>query len=150
MTPREIVIPKQNSIQAAGNTFCWSLGGNRIHAQHSFFCRMQSVPGRWVFSGLTGSPDQDNYFSVDFNVPALGDDVLERTYQLGDGQGLRVTHTYSLPGPDGVSVIEVIDADYAELTIRLDPIKRTVRGDFNAHFKSVGLKPEGAFQLKTE
>jgi hypothetical protein len=82
-------------------------------------------------------------------VPYIDDNVLEYTYKLGDGKDLHVSHMHSIPAPDGFIGFRSVDADDAELTIRLDPVKGTVQGDFNALFKSHGYRlfPQGTFKL---
>jgi hypothetical protein len=152
MSTKDIFIPKENSIQAPGNDFHWSLGADPIPAENTTFFRSLFEPTgekSWVFDGSTGSGDEENFFSFLLMVPYIDDNVLEYTYKLGDGKGLHLSHSHSIPAPPGFTGFRTVDADDAELTITLDPIKGTVQGDFNAIFKSEGyrLKPNGTFKL---
>ncbi|MBS4078100.1 hypothetical protein [Pseudomonas rustica] len=94
-------------------------------------------------------PEKETYFSFIFSVPYLNEDLTERTYKLGDGQGLSFSHSHSVPAPSGGTAFTSINADEAELTIRLDRTSGTVTGDYFATFKSrrYRLRPEGTFQL---
>lgn len=152
MSAARLFIPKQNMIQPAGNDFHWSLGAEPIHAGQSLFVYHRSeVTGdeSWVFGGSNGSGQEQNFFAFHLTVPYLDTDLLECTYKLGDGQGLHVSHIHSIPAPPGFEGFQTVDADDAELTIRLDRTTGTVRGDFIATFKSEGYRlwPNGTFRL---
>lgn len=150
MNAHDIFIPKTNSIQAPVNKFRWTLGDKTTHAQNSFFYRSRFEPTgeeSWVFSGSTGSGDEENFFSFLLMVPYLGDDRLERTYKLGDGHGLFFSHIHSIPAPPGFTGFRTVDPDDAELAIVLDPVEGTVQGDFNAVFKTYRLNPTGTFKM---
>ncbi|RON43264.1 hypothetical protein BK666_19410 [Pseudomonas frederiksbergensis] len=150
MSAHAIFIPKTNSIQAPANKFNWTLGSKTTYAQNSFFYRSLFEPtgeASWVFSGSTGSGDEENFFSFLLMVPYLGDDRLERTYKLGDGQGLFFSHTHSIPAPPGFTGFQTVDPDDAELAIVMDPVEGTVTGDFNAKFKTYRLSPIGTFKM---
>lgn len=150
MSSRDIFIPKGDRIQAMGNDFQWSLGGNLSKATATAFYRSLFQPTgeeSWIFSGSTGSADEENYFSFLLSVPYLGDEVLERTYKLGDGHGLHFSHSHSIPAPPGFTGFRTVNPDDAELSIVLDPIKGTVQGDFNARFKTYRLNPNGTFKM---
>ncbi|WP_223511732.1 hypothetical protein [Pseudomonas sp. GL-B-19] len=153
MSTKDIFIPKANSIQAPGNDFHWNFGDDPKQAEHTTFYRSLFEPTgeeSWVFDGSTGSGDEENLYSFLLMVPYIDDNVLENTYKLRDGQKLHVSHTYSIPAPPGFTGFRVVDADDAELTIHLDPIKGTVQGDFNAVFKTHRMNPNGTFQLKRD
>ena len=153
MSTKDIFIPKENSVQSPGNDFHWSLGADPVYAGRTAFHRSLFEPTgerSWVFNGSTGSGDEENYFSFLLMVPYIDDNALEYTYKLGDGKGLHLSHAHSIPAPDGGIGFRTVDADDAELTIRLDPIKGTVQGDFNANFKTYRLNPNGTFNLKRD
>ncbi|WP_283183764.1 hypothetical protein [Pseudomonas svalbardensis] len=150
MSTKDIFIPKGNSIQAPGNDFHWNFGSEVTRAEKTLFFLHEFPPTgelSWVMSGITGTLDDENYFSFKVSVPYIDDTLLERTYKLGDE--LDVSHSHSIPAPPGFTGFRFVDADNAELTIRLDPIKGTVQGDFNAIFRSEGyrLNPNGTFKL---
>lgn len=152
MSAKCIFITKQNSFQPATNDFHWSFGAELINAQHSSFDYSVFPPTgeeSWVFAGSTGSLDEENYFSFLLSVPYLDEDLMEYTYKLNDGKGLHVAHIHSIPAPPGFTGFATVDADDAELTIRLDRTTSTVTGDFTATFKSEGYRlwPNGTFKL---
>jgi hypothetical protein len=152
MSAKDIFIPKEDRIQAAGNDFHWSFGGDPIYAESTSFHRALFQPTgevSWVFSSSTGSIAEGNFFGFQLMVPYIDDSVLEYTYKLGDGKDLHVSHLHSIPTSPGYIGVKTVDADDAELTIRLDPVNGTVQGDFNALFKSDGYRlfPQGTFKL---
>ncbi|MFJ2537259.1 MULTISPECIES: hypothetical protein [unclassified Pseudomonas] len=152
MSAKCIFIPKQNSVQPATHDFHWSFNAGPIYAQDSSFHYSVFPPtGKesWVFSGSTGTGEEENYFALLLSVPYLDEDLMEYTYKLNDGQGLHVSHIHSIPAPPGFTGFATVDADDAELTIRLDRKTGTVTGNFTATFKSAGyrLKPDGTFKL---
>ena len=152
MSTKDIFIPKENSVQSPGNDFHWNLGANPVYAGRTAFYQGLFEPTgerSWVFNGSTGSTDEENFFGFLLMVPYIDNNVLEYTYKLGDGKDLHVSHIHSIPAPDGGIGFRTVDADDAELTIRLDPVNGTVQGDFNALFKSRGYRlfPQGTFKL---
>ncbi|MFJ7106665.1 hypothetical protein ACIQU2_03375 [Pseudomonas sp. NPDC098740] len=153
MSSRDMFIPQKKKIQAEGNQFLWHFNDPNTVAESTSFHKGYFPPTgeySWGFSGSTGSGDEENFFSFLIMVPYLGEDVLEYTYKLGDGKDLHFSHTHSIPAPPGFTGFRVVDADDAELSIRLDPIKGTVQGDFNATFKTYRLNPNGTFKLKRD
>lgn len=150
MSTKDIFIPKGNNIQAPENDFHWNFGSEVTRAEKTLFFLYEYPPTgelSWTISGSTGTFDEENYFGFGMSVPYIDDTLLERTYELSDE--LHFSHIHSIPALPGYIGYRVVDADNAELTIRLDPIKGTVQGDFNAIFKSEGyrLNPNGTFKL---
>jgi hypothetical protein len=153
MNAKEFFIPEENKIQVPGDDFNWSFAGEPVCAQQTIFYRSLFEPTgeeSWVFSGSIGSGDEMNYFSFLLLVPYIDDNLLEQTYKLGDGQDMHASHTHSIPAPPGFNGFRVVYADDAELTITLDPVKGTVKGDYNAIFKTDRLNPSGTFNLKRD
>ncbi|MBD9610285.1 hypothetical protein IB245_02090 [Pseudomonas sp. PDM02] len=149
MSAFPIFFPDDHKSQAAGDDFHWRFTGAPIYAEFTLFRAFLGGTGidNWVFYGSTGSTDHGTFFALQFLVPYEGDDLLEKTYKIGDGQQLTVFHFHSVPpAPNFTSIL----ADKAELTIRLDPVKGTVHGDFNANFDREGyrMNPIGTFDLK--
>ncbi|MBC8999995.1 hypothetical protein IAI51_26050 [Pseudomonas sp. N40(2020)] len=152
MSAKNLFIPSKNRILSAGNEFHWNLGDNEIAAESTMFYHHVFPPTgeeSRVFTGLTGSSEAGDFFSFTLSVPYLDQDVMEYTYTLNDGQGLALSHGHSIPAPPGFEGVRFVDADDAQLTIRLDRTKGTVQGDFVATFKSNGyrLAPSGTFKL---
>lgn len=151
MSVRDLYFPKQKSIQNPTNDFHWSLGAEPIYSDSTqFFYAKYPVTGEefWVFSGGTGSVYEDNYFSFLFSVPYLDQDLLECTYKLGVADWMHVTHVHSHSVRPGTVGVRIVDADEAELTIRLDRTKGIVTGDFKATFKHIyRLAPIGTFKM---
>jgi hypothetical protein len=153
MSTKDIFIPKRDHIQSSENLFHWNFGAEPIKAESALFYKDRFEPTGeegWVFSGSTGTAEEENLYSFLLMVPYLHVPLLERTYKLDDGQGLHVSHGYSIPAPPGFIGFRVVDADDAELTVRLDMIAGTVEGDFNANFKTHRLNPNGTFKLKQD
>ena len=149
MSAFPIIFPDDHKSQAAGNDFHWRFTGEPIYAESTLFTAFRGGPGidNWVFQGSTGKTEDGTFFALQFSVPYEGEDLLEKTYKIGDGQQLTVFHFHSVPpAPNFTSTL----AEKAELTIRLDPVKGTVHGDFNANFYSGGyrMNPVGTFDLK--
>lgn len=154
MSRHTILIPKEKSIQASENKVEWRFDTNpTVKAERAgFYLDVYPPTGErsWVFWGITGASDDENYFSYLMSVPYINDAPIDKTFKLKDG--LYFTHTYSSPAPPGFSgftVVDADDADDAELTIKLDPAKGVVTGSFSADFKSYGYypQPEGTFKL---
>ena len=152
MKDPKIYIPESPATKAPGNDFHWNLGNDLVHATMTQFTRERPLPGMddWLFYGATGSLADNTFFAFQFTVPYQGEELLERTYKLGDGAGLSSFHIYSPPSPP--YHYYSVGADEAELSIRLDPASGTVRGDFIAKYTRDGiqLKPTGVFNLKRD
>ena len=149
MSAFPIFFPDDHKSQAAGNDFHWRFTGEPINAESTIFRADLAGPAikHWIFYGSTGSTVNGTFFAFQFSVPYEGEGLLEKTYKIGDGQWFYVFHIHSVPpAPNFTSTL----ADKAELTIRLDPAKGTVHGDFNAIFYSGGyrMNPIGTFDLK--
>ena len=120
--------------------------GELITAQSSLFT-IDGGRTSWSFTGRTGSYSSENNFSVTLLIPYNGEELFERTYKLGDGQGLESFHQYWLPPFPGFDVIGSDQANNVELTVRLDPRKGTAEGNFIADFKKRRVSITGKFNL---
>jgi hypothetical protein len=152
MSAQSVFIPKQKNIVVPTEVFHWSYGAESIHAEDAvaYYSKFEGTGEEsWVFSASIGSIEDENHLGYLLSVPYSDQDIIDRTYKLGDDDRFHVSHSHSIPAPPGFSGVRVVTADNAELTIRLNRAKRTVTGDFVATFKSDGyrLKPSGHFEL---
>jgi len=150
MNTQTVFIPKEKTPKLKENVFTWSLGGNTIVADKTLFYLHVFPPTgekSWSFSGSTGAVEEENLFLFGFSVPYIDEEVFDHSYTL-DG-GLHFYHGHSIPAPEGFYGYRTVTADSAELSVRLDPVKRTANGDFTAVFKTHGdrLNPRGTFNL---
>ncbi|WP_434707712.1 hypothetical protein J3P75_18125 [Pseudomonas sp. R1-1] len=153
MSIKTIFLPKEGSIKRTSDDFHWNYGKEPINAQDcSFYYSVFPPTGEksWVIAGSTGKPVDGNFFAFLISVPYLDEDLMEYTYKLNDGQGLHFGHLHSVPAPPGFEGVTIVDADDAELTLRLDRKAGYVTGEFRALFKSHGyrLLPNGTFKMK--
>ncbi|UZE25526.1 hypothetical protein LOY67_09025 [Pseudomonas sp. B21-056] len=153
MNTQTLFIPKDKTPTLKENVFTWNLSGNPIVANKAFFYLHVFPPTgekSWAFSGSTGALEEENLFIFGFSVPYISEDVFDNSYTL-DG-GLHFYHGHSIPAPEGFWGYQVVTADSAELSVRLDPVKRTASGDFAAVFRTDGyrLDPRGTFNLRMD
>ncbi|WP_052961852.1 hypothetical protein [Pseudomonas fluorescens] len=146
MNTQRIFIRAEKSIKAPNDYFHWIRNEEQVTAEATIFSLNQNRT-LWSIAGFLGSYAEETSFSLLLAVPYINNEILERTYVLGDGQGLHCVHQYWLPPVPGFSVIGSDQANYAELSIRLDPKAGTVTGDFNAIFKSRRVDIHGSFKL---
>jgi len=152
MSNKTIFIPNKNNIKHTTDDFHWNYGSELINAQNcSFFHDIFPPTGEehWVFAGSTGSAEKGDWFAFQLSVPYRDQDLMEYTYKLNDGLGMHCSHLHSIPAPPGYTGFTSVDADDAELTIRLDRKAGTVTGEFSAKFLSgrYRLNPNGNFKL---
>ena len=148
MNSQSFFIPKEKTLKATGNSFIWNLGTGPVSAESTLFYLHTYPPTgekSWSISGGTGSAPEENYFSFGFSIPYVSDEIMDASYTVEGG--LRFRHVHSIPAPPDFYGFQVVSADKAELTIRLDPIKGTAKGDFTALFKTYRLNPTGTFDL---
>lgn len=136
-----------DNFEAEGNDFLWEIDSVSTKAQRTLFYK-SSIPPEysWIFYGSVGSVDTENLFGFMLAVPYIDDNYLERTYTLAEG--LYCDHRHSIK-KGGLKGWRVIPAGDAKLSINLDPVKGTVKGEFEATFTKTktGGTPE---QIKTK
>lgn len=136
-----------DNFEAEGNDFLWEIDSVSTKAQRTLFYK-SSIPPEysWIFYGSVGSVDTENLFGFMLAVPYIDDNYLERTYTLA--KGLYCDHRHSIK-KGGLKGWRVIPAGDAKLSINLDPVKGTVKGEFEATFTKTktGGTPE---QIKTK
>ncbi|NUT79630.1 hypothetical protein [Pseudomonas brassicacearum] len=150
MNSQSFFIPKEKTLKATGNSFIWNLGTGPVSAESTlFYLHIYPPTGEksWSLSGSTGSGPEENFFLFGFAIPYVSDEIMDASYTMEGG--LTFHHIHSIPAPPGFYGFQTVSADKAELTIRLDPIKGTAKGDFSALFKTDGyrLNPTGTFDL---
>ena len=151
MSVQDIFIPKESNNQKSVDDFHWDYGQGPTYAERTFFRLALFGPNKdWSFGGTIGSVEEENVFSYQFMVPYVDDTVLEQTYKLGESKDFHAKFMQSIGAPPGFTGFRLVDADDAELTIRLDPKEGTIQGDFNATYKFSRLKPIGTFKLKKD
>lgn len=129
------------------NIFRWHLGtGNTVSASKTFFHETEEGGWHdWFIGGDTGTPAENNVFSFGFLIPYETENPLEKTYTLED----ELLFTHGRSAPDHYGRQDFFTPQNAELTIRLDRINGTVKGDFNGEFitNCYHLKLTGTFDL---
>ncbi|ROM71086.1 hypothetical protein BK653_04200 [Pseudomonas brassicacearum] len=151
MNTHTVFIPKDATPKLMENVLTWNLGGNPVVASRAYFYLHEYPPTgekSWAFNGSTGSLQEENLFVFGFSVPYINEEVFDNSYTM-DG-GLFFYHGHSIPAPEGFYGYTTVNADSAELTVRLDPVNETAKGNFTAIFKAPGyrMNPTGTFDLK--
>lgn len=149
MSIYDIYIPPATHRQSSEYYFKWKIGNNpETEAERLEFGLSRDTPThRWLLSGITGRTDEQNYYSFSFRIPYINEDPIDRTYTLANG--LLFSHAHSIPPVDGWDGVRVIQAEWAEVHIKLDPRAGTTEGTFSARFIADGLplEPEGSFNM---
>ncbi|SCW65301.1 MULTISPECIES: hypothetical protein [unclassified Pseudomonas] len=147
MKVHDFYFPKDEH-QRLNGSFSWYLGPTLVHARSTSFLLRLSPPPRehtWFLTGTADYPSTGDYFYFQIGVDYVSEEVMDASYTLEGGFSFR--HTHSIPGQPGW--FQSVRADSAELTIRLDPVGGTAKGNFTAHFNTDGydMHPTGTFDL---
>ncbi|KHA71642.1 hypothetical protein NZ35_19590 [Pseudomonas chlororaphis] len=144
-----------DNFEAEDGDFKWEIDSLSTKAQRtSFYKSGTSTNLSWIFYGSVGSVDSENLFGFMLTVPYINEDILEGTYTLA--KGLYCDHRHSI-NKGGLKGWRVIQAEDATLSIKLDPVKGTAEGKFEATFTKTNpdatleiIKPIGTFNLKRD
>ncbi|MNF52557.1 hypothetical protein D3C87_1145380 [compost metagenome] len=144
-----------DNFEAEDGDFKWEIDSLSTKAQRtSFYKSGTSTNLSWIFYGSVGSVDSENLFGFMLTVPYINEDILEGTYTLATG--LYCDHRHSIK-KGGLKGWRVIPAGDATLSIKLDPVKGTVEGEFEATFTKTKpdetpeqIRPKGNFNLKRD
>lgn len=121
------------------------MGTGDIKAENTLFYRYTFTPTNedyWSISAYTG--EEEDYFSFAMQVNYVDENILEGVYTQADK--LNFSRSYAI----AVGVIQTVTADSATLKIRIDPVKGTAEGEFEALFKTRRLQPKGTFTLQRD
>jgi hypothetical protein len=147
--------PQINNLETEDNEFQWQIDSLSTEAQRTLFYKSSTTTNNsWRFYGSVGSVDSENLFGFMLAVPYINEDILEGTYTLATG--LHCDHRHSIK-KGGLKGWRVIQAEAATLSIKLDPVKGTVEGKFDAIFAKTKpdetpeqISPKGTFNLKRD
>jgi hypothetical protein len=142
-----------DNFEAEDDDFQWEIDSLSTKSQRtSFYKSSTSTNLSWIIYGSVGSVDSVNYFGFMLRVPYINEDILEGTYTLANG--LYFDHRHSVK-KGALKGWRVIQADAATLSIKLDPVKGTAEGKFEATFTKTNpdetpeeIKPKGTFNLR--
>lgn len=148
-------VPQINNFETEDNEFQWQIDSLSTEAQRTlFFKSSTTTDNSWIFYGSVGTVDSEDLFGFMLAVPYINEDILEGTYTLA--AGLYCDHRHSIKKGE-LKGWRVIAAGDATLSIKLDPVKGTVEGEFEATFAKTKpdetpeqIRPKGTFNLKRD
>ncbi|MGA8135312.1 MAG: hypothetical protein WCA48_14370 [Pseudomonas gingeri] len=152
MEPSILYLPKKGHTPQHAGRLVWRIdNGPETYAERTSFGLGEFPPGSgqryWVFSGSTGTPEQENYFYFQIIIDYQRGPFENITLKLGDHKLLSMGHTYSIPAPEGFYGVQTVAADAGETTLSLDLETGTIDGRFESVYRALRLAPKGHFRM---